>query len=133
MSIKLISKQLYQLPFTPQQSTIDGVMKKVNTVTECFFVGEVLGIDFYPLYHRVETTLSAAASRLEFPLAEKLNLATAFVLGTDSCNRLSRTNVPTLCTHRPSLIPIEHFSDLRLELIYKVLYAGSTTHVYTKR
>ena len=26
LSIKLISKQLYQLPFTPQQSTIDGVL-----------------------------------------------------------------------------------------------------------
>ena len=110
MSIKLISKQLYQLPFTPQQSTIDGVMKKVNTVRECFFVVKSC-IDFYPLYHRVETTLSAAASRLGFPLAGKLNLATAFVLGTDSCNRLSRTNYPPLCTNRPSLIPIEHFSE----------------------
>ena len=34
-------KQLYQLPFTPQQSAIDGVIKKVNTVRESFFVGEV--------------------------------------------------------------------------------------------
>ena len=25
LSIKLISKQLYQVPFTPQQSTLDGV------------------------------------------------------------------------------------------------------------
>ena len=41
LPIKLISKQLYQLPFTPQQSTIDGVIKKVNTLTERFFVGEV--------------------------------------------------------------------------------------------
>ena len=76
-----------------------------------FFLWVKSRIDFYPLYHRVETTLSAAASRLGFPLSGKLNLATAFVLGTDSCNRLSRTNVPPFRTHRPSLIPIEHFSE----------------------
>ena len=26
LSVKLISKQLYQLPFTTQQSTVDGVL-----------------------------------------------------------------------------------------------------------
>ena len=33
------TKIIYQLPLTPQQSTINGVIKKVNTVGECFFVG----------------------------------------------------------------------------------------------
>ena len=41
LSTKLLSKQLYQLPLTPQQSAIDGVIKKVNTVRECFIVGLV--------------------------------------------------------------------------------------------
>ena len=36
-SIKLISKHHYQTPLTPQQSSIDGDIKKVNTVRECFF------------------------------------------------------------------------------------------------
>ena len=165
-----MSKQLYQLPFTTQQSTIDGVIKKVNTERECYFVGEVSyrllptisscwksewenGCPIFALNRRVHSaartfsgppislltgydlhcykpsllggrpslrgaagnasscsqrgnnrsvmpldvsgciraTLSAAASRLGFPLAGKLNLATALVLGTDGCIRPSRT------------------------------------------
>ena len=39
----------------------------------------------------IRATLSTAASRLGFPLAGKLNLATALVLGTDGCIRPSRT------------------------------------------
>ena len=35
---------------------------------------------------RTRATLSAAASLLGFPLAGKLDLATAFVLGKDGCN-----------------------------------------------
>ena len=35
---------------------------------------------------RTRATLSATASLLGFPLAGKLDLATAFVLGTDGCN-----------------------------------------------
>ena len=34
--IQLLSKKL---PLTPQQSTIDGVIKKVNTVRQCFLAG----------------------------------------------------------------------------------------------
>ena len=31
-------KTTYQPPYTPQQSTIHGVIKKVYTIRECFFL-----------------------------------------------------------------------------------------------
>ena len=87
LSTKLLSKQLYQLPLTPQQSTIDGVIKKVNTVRECFFTGLVETSAHYVIvlkewlkecvsYFRVESSVHPAAQTLSDPPISLLTMLT---------------------------------------------------------
>ena len=87
LSTKLLSKQLYQLPLTPQQSTINGVTKKVNTVRECFFAGLVETSTHYVIvlkewlkeyvsYFRVESSVHPAAQTSSDPPISLLTVLT---------------------------------------------------------